>query len=130
MPPDGPQWILDQWGDVANTPSVGGQRRLRLHPPRGHRVRQAAGHVERRLHRRLGPGDGTARPNPLTTSTNGRIYKMVLDPNGDGDPTDAEISILVQGDDVGDRQRPTPAELDQRDPPAGQPRDDAGRELV
>ena len=24
MPPDGPQWILDQWGNVANTPSVEG----------------------------------------------------------------------------------------------------------
>ena len=31
------------------------ERRLRLHPPRGHRVRQAPRHVERRLHRRLGP---------------------------------------------------------------------------
>ncbi len=37
--------------------------------------------------------------DPLTKSTNGRIYKMVLDPDGTGDPTEAEISILVQGDD-------------------------------
>ena len=36
----------------------------------------------------------------MTTSTNGRIYKMVLDPDDTGDPTEAEISILVQGDDV------------------------------
>ena len=44
------------------------------------------------------PGE---RANPLSVSTNGRIYKLVLDPNGTGDPTEAEISILVQGDDVG-----------------------------
>ena len=22
MPPDGPQWILDQWGNVSNTPTL------------------------------------------------------------------------------------------------------------
>jgi hypothetical protein len=38
--------------------------------------------------------------SPTTLSTNGRIYKLVLDPNGTDDPTEAEISILVQGDDV------------------------------
>ena len=84
------------------------QRRLRLHPHRGHRIRQATGHVERRLHRRLGPRHGGAA-NPLTMSTNGRIYKMVLDPNGTGNPTEAEISILVQGDDVGDGSPQIPA---------------------
>ena len=57
VPPDGPQWILDQWGNVAEHAERRGQRRLRLHPARGRRVRQAAGDVERRLHRRLGPGN-------------------------------------------------------------------------
>ncbi len=54
VPPDGPQWILDQWGNVSNTPSAA-QRCLRLHSHRGHRVRQE--HVQRRLPRRLGTGD-------------------------------------------------------------------------
>jgi secreted PhoX family phosphatase len=34
-----------------------------------------------------------------SVSTNGRIYKLVLDPDGTGNPLEAEISILVQGDD-------------------------------
>ena len=47
---DGPQWVLEYWSQI--------EQRLRLRPRRGHRLRQAAGHGERRLHRRLG-----ARPN-------------------------------------------------------------------
>ena len=126
VPPDGPQWILDQWGNVANTPSVCGQRRLRLHPPRGHRVRQATGMSN--VVYIADSGRATAGPaDPLTTSTNGRIYKLVLDPDDTGDPTEAEISILVQGDDVA-TGRDRPGGLVQRDPPAGQPRDDAERE--
>ena len=44
---------------------------------RGHGVRQAAGHGERRLPRRLGPRTtGASQPG---RSTNGRVWKMVLD---------------------------------------------------
>ena len=37
------------------------QQRLRLRPRRGHRLRQATGHGQRRLHRRLGPGPSAHR---------------------------------------------------------------------
>ena len=37
----------------------------------------------------------------MTKSTNGRIYTLELDPRRVGNPLHAEISILVQGDDVG-----------------------------
>jgi Alkaline phosphatase PhoX len=99
LPPDGPQWILDQWGNVANNPSVEGNNVFDFI-----RLEDIA------YDRRPGmsnvvyiadSGRATAgAADPLSVSTNGRIYKMVLDANGDGVPTDATISILVQGDDV------------------------------
>ena len=100
------------------------QRRLRLHPHRGHRIRQATGMSN--VVYIADSGRATAgAADPLTTSTNGRIYKMVLDPNGTGDPTEAEISILVQGDDSPNGRPGTRVSgVAQRDPPAGQPRDD------
>ena len=97
VPPDGPQWILDQWGNVANNPSVEGNNVfdfIRLEDIAYDKNDPNVVYI-------ADSGRATAGPaNPLTTSTNGRIYKMVLDANGDGDPTDAAISILVQGDDV------------------------------
>ena len=97
VPPDGPQWILDQWGNVANNPSVEGNNVfdfIRLEDIAYDKNDPNIVYI-------ADSGRATAGPaNPLTTSTNGRIYKMVLDANGDGDPTDAAISILVQGDDV------------------------------
>ncbi len=97
VPPDGPQWILDQWGNTANTPSLPNDvfDFIRLEdvaydkrPGKSNIVYIADS------------GRATSGPaDPLTKSTNGRVYKLVLDPNGTGDPTEAEISILVQGDD-------------------------------
>jgi Alkaline phosphatase PhoX len=99
VPPDGPQWILDQWGNVANTPSVAGNDVfdfIRLEDI-AYDKRPGMSNVVYIAD----SGRATAGPaNQLTTSTNGRIYKMVLDPDETGDPTEAEISILVQGDDV------------------------------
>jgi hypothetical protein len=97
VPPDGPQWILDQWGDTANTPSLSNDvfDFIRIEdvaydkrPGKSNVVYVADS----------GRATGGAA-NPLSVSTNGRIYKLVLDPDGTGDPTEAEISILVQGDD-------------------------------
>jgi Alkaline phosphatase PhoX len=98
LPPDGPQWILDQWGNVANNPSVEGNNVfdfIRLEDI-AYDKRSGMSNVVYIADSGRAT-DGAA--DPLTKSTNGRIYKMVLDPDGTGDPTEAEISILVQGDD-------------------------------
>jgi Alkaline phosphatase PhoX len=99
VPPDGPQWILDQWGNVANNPSVEGNDVfdfLRLEDI-AYDKRPGMSNVVYIAD--SGRATGGAA-NPLSVSTNGRIYKLVLDPDNTGDPTEAEISILVQGDDV------------------------------
>ncbi len=54
------------------------EQRLRLHPPRGHRVRQGTTPTSSTSPTPGGRLRGAA--NPLTKSTNGRIYKLVLDP--------------------------------------------------
>jgi secreted PhoX family phosphatase len=99
VPPDGPQWILDQWGDKANTPTLSNDvfDFIRLED-----VAYDKRSGKSNIVYIADSGRASAGPSdPLTKSTNGRIYKLVLDPNGTGDPTEAEISILVQGDDVG-----------------------------
>ena len=97
------------------------EQRVPVRPRRGHRLRQAARHGERRLHRRLGQGPDAA-PGPRARqpfrSTNGRVWKMVLDTN---DPTKVtSLTVFVEGDDS--RRQDA-----HRDPPAGQPRVDAER---
>jgi hypothetical protein len=101
---DGPQWILDQWGNASNSPSVddvpGNDNDvfdfLRLEDI-AYDKRSGMSNVVYIAD--SGRATGGAA-NPANVSTNGRIYKMVLDPDGTGDPTEAEISILVQGDDT------------------------------
>jgi hypothetical protein len=101
LPPDGPQWVLEQWGNVSNSPSVndvpGNDNNvfdfIRLEDIAYDRNDQNVVYIAD-----SGRAE-TGAAAPLTKSTNGRIYKLVLDPNGTGDPTEAEISILVQGDD-------------------------------
>jgi len=129
VPPDGPQWILDQWGNVANTPSVEGNDVFDFI-----RIEDIA------YDKRPGmsnvvyladSGRATAgAADPLTTSTNGRIYKLVLDANGDGDPTDAAISILVQGDDVGTAASGDPASINEIHQPDNVETTAAGNLLV
>ena len=61
------------------------------------------------------PCSATRRPG---RSTNGRVWKMVLDPD---DPKKVDsFSILVEGDD-------NPVKTLERGPPAGQHRDDPDR---
>ena len=75
-------------------------QRLPVPAHRGHRHRQAAGDVQRRLPGRLGPwAFATISRSQVRRfrSTNGRIWKMVLDPN---DPTTVtSLSVLIEGDD-------------------------------
>jgi hypothetical protein len=104
--PDGPQWVLDQWGNAANN-SYGKDvfDFIRIEdtaydkrPGKSNIVYLADS------------GRGTAGPaNPLTTSTNGRIWKLELDPSN---PLEGKLSILVQGDD---NPVKTPGEIHQPD---------------
>ena len=94
-PPDGPQWVLDQWGDEANSPSVQGNDVFDFI-----RIEDMA--YDKRPHMSnvvyvadSGRAESGAAA-PLTKSTNGRIYKLVLDPARVGNPLHANISILVQ----------------------------------
>ena len=98
VPPDGPQWVLDQWGDKANTPTLANDvfDFIRIEDIAYDRRPGMSNVVYLADSGRATSGAA----NSLTTSTNGRIYKLVLDPNSTGDPTEAEISILVQGDDT------------------------------
>jgi len=98
IPPDGPQWVLDQWGDKVNTPSLPNDvfdfiRLEDIAYDKGNGMSNVV-YIADSGRATTGAADQTNK------STNGRIYKMVLDPSGTGDPTEAEISILVQGDDT------------------------------
>jgi Bacterial protein of unknown function (DUF839) len=129
VPPDGPQWILDQWGNVANTPSVEGNDVFDFI-----RIEDIAYDKRADMSNVVyiaDSGRATAgAADPLTTSTNGRIYKLVLDANGDGDPTDAAISILVQGDDVGTAASGDPASINEIHQPDNVETTAAGNLLV
>ena len=128
VPPDGPQWVLEQWGNKANTPSLPNDvfDFIRLEDiaydqrPNSSNVVYIAD---------SGRATGGS-PNPSTVSTNGRIYKLVLDPNGTGDPTEAEISILVQGDDVGTAASGDPASINEIHQPDNLETTPAGSLLV
>lgn len=87
-PVDGPQWILEHWSDLNN-------------------VFQFVRIEDMAFDKRPGmsnvvymadSGRGSASPPAPGVSTNGRIWKMVLDPN---DPTVVtSLSILIEGDDA------------------------------
>lgn len=87
-PIDGPQWVLEHWSDLNN-------------------VFQFVRIEDMAFDKRLGMSNvvymadsgrgSTSAPGP-GVSTNGRIWKMVLDPN---DPTVVtSLSILIEGDDA------------------------------
>ena len=101
VPPDGPQWILDQWGDVANNPSVDGNNVFDFIRIEDIAYDKNDPHIVYIADSGRATTTTAAQVDQTTRSTNGRIYKLVLDPNDTGDPTKAEISILVQGDDAG-----------------------------
>jgi hypothetical protein len=104
--PNGPQWVLDQWGNAANnTHGKDAFDFIRIEDT-AYDKRPGMSNVVYLAD----SGRGTAGPaNPLTTSTNGRIWKLELDPS---DPTKAKLSILVQGDD---NPVKTPGEIHQPD---------------
>ncbi len=87
VPVDGPQWVLEKWGDAngvfqfVRIEDMAYDKR----PAMGNTVYLADS------------GRGSAGPSQAGRSTNGRIWKMVLDPS---DPTKVtSLSIFVEGDD-------------------------------
>ncbi len=77
--PDGPQWVLDQWGNKATTPSLPNDvfDFIRIEDT-AYDKRPGMSNVVYLAD----SGRGTAGPaNPLTTSTNGRVWKLELDPS-------------------------------------------------
>ena len=66
----------------------------------------------------VGPASGPRDGQPNFRSTNGRVWKMVLDPDHPKQVT--SLTVFVEGDD-------NPVKTPERDPPAGQPRVDAER---
>ncbi len=107
--PDGPQWVLDQWGNKANTPSLPNDVFDFI------RIEDTAYDKRPNLSNVFylaDSGRGSTGATGPTVSTNGRIWKMELDPDGTGNYLDAELSILVQGDD---NIVKTPGEIHQPD---------------
>ena len=82
--PDGPQWVLDQWGNAANnTTGKDVFDFVRIEDIAYDRTDPNVVYLAD-----SGRGSGTLRPN-------GRIWKMVLDPN---EPTKVlSLSILIEG---------------------------------
>ena len=84
---DGPQWVLEYWSQLNNV-----FRFVRVEDI-AYDKRAGMGNVVYVVD----SGRGTAGASQAGRSTNGRIWKMVLDPN---DPTVVtSLSILVEGDD-------------------------------
>jgi Bacterial protein of unknown function (DUF839) len=100
-PPDGPQWVLDQWGN-ANINAQDGEA-----PAAGENVFRFVRLEDIAYDKRPGmsnlvyitdTGRATTGAAPtVNRSTNGRVWKFALDPE---DPTEnVELSLLVEGDD-------------------------------
>jgi hypothetical protein len=97
---DGPQWVLEHWGDLHNVFQF-----LRIEDI-AYDKRPGMENVVYLVD----SGRGTAGAPAFGRSTNGRVWKMVLDPN---DPTIVEeLSILIEGDDDEVKQ---PGEIHQPD---------------
>lgn len=100
-PPDGPQWVLDQWGNAANNDPDGAG------PATGENVFRFVRLEDIAYDKRPGKSNvvyitdtgraSTGAAPAANLSTNGRIWKFEFDPD---DPTqNVTLSILVEGDD-------------------------------
>ncbi len=99
-PVDGPQWVLEHWGDLNHVFQF-----VRVEDI-AYDKRPGAGNVVYLAD----SGRGSSGAPGAGTSTNGRIWKMVLDP---ADPTHVtSLSILIEGDDQAVK---TPGEIHQPD---------------
>jgi hypothetical protein len=98
-PPDGPQWVLDQWGNPdINEDGEDVFRFVRLEDIAYDKRPNMSNNVYIADTGRATAG-AAPNPNPAVDdlSTNGRVWKFVLDP---GNPTEnVNLSLLVEGDD-------------------------------
>jgi hypothetical protein len=84
---DGPQWVLEYWSDINNVFQF-----VRIEDI-AYDKRPGMGNVVYVVD----SGRGSTGPSAVGKSTNGRVWKMVLDPS---DPTVViSLSLLVEGDD-------------------------------
>jgi hypothetical protein len=84
---DGPQWVLEHWGDIQPKPVF---QFVRLEDIAYDRSQNNVLYIAD-----TGRGATSAGGNAFT-STNGRIWKLVLDKK---DPAKAKLSIFIEGDD-------------------------------
>ncbi len=93
-PPDGPQWVLDQWGNAENNEQ--GENVFRFVRLEDVAYDKRPGMSNIVYMADTGRATAGAAPTP-ERSTNGRIWKLIFDPDN---PTEnAKLSILVEGDD-------------------------------
>jgi Bacterial protein of unknown function (DUF839) len=93
-PPDGPQWVLDQWGNAEN--NTYGQNVFRFVRLEDIAYDKRPGMSNVVYIADTGRASTGTAPAP-NRSTNGRIWKFVFDPDN---PTEnVKLSILVEGDD-------------------------------
>ena len=88
---DGPQWVLEHWGDTQAKPVFQFVRVEDIAYDRRPGMQNVVYVVD--------SGRGATSPGGNTfTSSNGRVWKLVLDPN---DPTKVlSFSVLIEGDDA------------------------------
>jgi hypothetical protein len=85
---DGPQWVLEYWSQLNNVFSFVRVEDIAYDKRPG---------MENIVYV-VDSGRGTAGTPGVGVSTNGRVWKMVVDPN---DPTEVtSLSVLVEGDDT------------------------------
>ena len=109
QPIDGPQWVLEHWGDIQPKPVF---QFVRVEDM-AYDKRPGMENVVYVVDSGRGTRPTVTPPPGQARSTNGRVWRMVLDKN---DPTKVlSFSIFIEGDDQ---------DAD-RDPPAGQHRVDA-----
>jgi len=91
-PPNGPQWVLDQWGNKENNGTGEDVFRFVRLEDLAYDKRPGMSNVVYITD----TGRATLGASQQGRSTNGRIWKLVLDP---ANPTEnAKLSILVEGD--------------------------------
>ncbi len=106
VPIDGPQWVLEHWGDIQPQPVF---QFVRVED-RAYDRRPGMQNVVYIVDSGRGTTPASQPPAGQARSTNGRVWKMVLDKN---DPTKVlSLSIFIEGDD---QPVKTPTEIHQPD---------------
>ena len=106
LPIDGPQWVLEHWGDVQPQPAF---QFVRIEDM-AYDKRPGMENVVYLVDSGRGTLPSVTPPPGLARSTNGRVWKMVLDKS---DPTKVlSLSIFIEGDDAPVK---TPTEIHQPD---------------